>query len=292
MQSSILTNAAEVDSLRHLLESLSSKSTIVDFEEKIQMAGVRSTCRIWREGNLIIGFAFVDDFNNLWFDMPEAISPIDALMTEMIEWGVLCMQERNSNQGTEHTLDFSCKLEDTDRIRVLSQNGFIQEAVRSMHYSRSLSSPILEAPLPPGYSIRCVHGNSEVEQLVALHRAAFGTNNMTVEERLAIMSSPLYVPDLDLVVVSPNNELAAFCICGFDDPAKTIGYTDPIGTHPLFQKMGLSKALISSGLLSLKNRGAKTARLGTSSTNIAMQKLAETAGFSCVSETLWFSKVV
>jgi len=42
----------------------------------------------------------------------------------------------------------------------------------------------------------------------------------------------------------------------------------------------------------LKNAGANTVRLGTSSDNIAMQKLARELGFICVSEELWFSKSV
>jgi mycothiol synthase len=126
----------------------------------------------------------------------------------------------------------------------------------------------------------------------ALHRAAFGTDHMSLEYRLAMMSTPQYIRELDLVAVAPNDELAAFCVCGFDDPARKIGYTDPVGTHPTYQRRGLGRALISAGLLTLKNAGANTVRLGTSSDNIAMQKLAAGAGFMCVSEKLWFSKDV
>lgn len=131
-----------------------------------------------------------------------------------------------------------------------------------------------------------------MEQLVTLHRAAFGTDNMTIEYRLAMMDTPQYVREMDLVAVAPHDELTAFCVCGFDDPDKSIGYTDPIGTHPSYQRMGLGKALVSVGLIALKNAGANTVRLGTSSENIAMQKLASELGFICVSEKLWFSKPV
>jgi ribosomal protein S18 acetylase RimI-like enzyme len=86
--------------------------------------------------------------------------------------------------------------------------------------------------------------------------------------------------------------LTAFCVCGFDDPENQIGYTDPIGTHPSYQRIGLGKALVSAGLIALKNAGANTARLGTSSDNIAMQKLASGLGFICVSEKVWLSKAV
>jgi mycothiol synthase len=115
---------------------------------------------------------------------------------------------------------------------------------------------------------------------------------MTVDYRLAMMNTPQYIQELDLVVVTPNDELAAFCVCGFDDPDKKIGYTDPIGTHPSYQRIGLGKAITSAGLIALKNAGANTVRLGTSSENVAMQKLASVLGFICVSEKLWFSKAI
>ena len=115
---------------------------------------------------------------------------------------------------------------------------------------------------------------------------------MTVEERLAIMRAPNYVPDLDLVVTAPNGELCAFCICGFDEDDPQTGYTDPIGTHQRYQRLGLGKAILSAGLHSIQQRGALVAHLGTSSENIPMQKLAERVGFVCVSESLWFSKEV
>jgi ribosomal protein S18 acetylase RimI-like enzyme len=137
-----------------------------------------------------------------------------------------------------------------------------------------------------------VTGENEVEALVSLHRSAFGTENMTVEERLAIMRAPNYVPELDLVVLAPNRELCAFCICRFEEGDDHTGYTDPIGTHLCYKRMGLGKALLSAGLRSIQQRGAIIAKLGTSSENIPMQKLAERVGFVCVSENLWFSKEV
>jgi ribosomal protein S18 acetylase RimI-like enzyme len=149
---------------------------------------------------------------------------------------------------------------------------------------------LIQFAFPPGFSIRCVKGIQEIEELVALHRDAFGTENMTPAQRLAIMDAPHYQPMLDLVAVAPNNELAAFCICGFVDGDRSKGYTDPIGTHPKYQRIGLGKALLSTGLAKLKNFGAKTAELGTSSKNLAMQNLASELGFVCIAEKLWFSK--
>jgi ribosomal protein S18 acetylase RimI-like enzyme len=280
----------DVQAMRGLRERLAFRSTIVDFDEQILLSSIRATTRIWKHGNEIVGFAFIDDFNNLWFETKTEFTSLDVLETEIIRWGVTCLERRNAETGTRNSLDCTCSADDDHRLSVLKKHGFMLEKVRSLRYSRSLHVPITEHPLPFGFSIRCVRSKSEVEQLVALHRAAFGTNHMTAEYRLAMMGTPQYIREMDLVAAAPNDELTAFCVCGFDDPDKKIGYTDPIGTHPSFQRMGLGKALVSAGLIALKNAGATTATFGTSSENIAMQKLANDLGFACVSEKVWLYK--
>lgn len=141
-----------------------------------------------------------------------------------------------------------------------------------------------------------LHSENDIQAIrefitrLAPHSPPADTDNMTVAQRLAMMHTPHYLPAMDLVVVAPNGKLAAFCVCGFDDPDKKVGYTDPIGVHPRYQGLGLAKAVISAGLLILQNAGAIRVELGTSSDNVAMQKLAEKSGFVCTSEKLWFSK--
>lgn len=292
MESSLLYDDNDVQAMREFRVRLGSKSTVVDFEDQILLTSIRATTRIWKQGNQIVGFAFVDDDNNLWFETEAELASLDELETEIVEWGTTCLKKRNTEMGTDHTLDCVCNADDSHRLRVLRKHGFVPEQVRSLQYSRFLNEPITEYPLPAGFSIRCVNGKDELEQLVALHRAAFGTNHMTVEYRLAMRNTPQYRKELDLVVVTPGDELAAFCVCGFDDPDKKIGYTDPIGTHRSYQRMGLGKAVVSAGLFALRNAGANTVRLGTSSENVAMQKLAGTLGFICVSEKLWFSRKI
>jgi mycothiol synthase len=115
---------------------------------------------------------------------------------------------------------------------------------------------------------------------------------MTVAERRAIMQSPLYIPELDLLAIAPAGALAAFCLGGFNDVEKKVAYTNPIGTHPRYQRFGLAKALVSVALLLVRNSGAEKVEIGTSSENIPMNRLACSLGFHQVSEKLWFSKTI
>lgn len=282
----------DLQAMRDFLGTLSSGTSLVDFEENMQLESVRSKARIWRQSQEVIAFACVDDFNNLWFECLPDFPHLDQLETEIIDWGITCIRKRNIETGQSNTLDFSCSADDSHRLQLLEKHGFTREAVRSLHYSLNLSKPAHLYPFPEGFSIRPVKGEEELDKLVALHRVAFGTDQMTVEYRRAMMSTPQYLPEVDLVAEDAWGELAAFCVCGFEDIHTGIGYTDPIGVHPDHQRKGLGTAIVSAGIQKLAELGATRVELGTSSENIAMQRLAEKLDFQLVSEKLWFSKEV
>jgi ribosomal protein S18 acetylase RimI-like enzyme len=105
------------------------------------------------------------------------------------------------------------------------------------------------------------------------------------------MSTSGYDPSLDLIVVAPDGTIAANCICSVNEKVGR-GNTDPVATHPRFQRIGLARALLLAGLRLLKERGMTFAHLGTSGNNIAMQKAAESVGFVTEYKTIWFSKEV
>jgi len=60
--------------------------------------------------------------------------------------------------------------------------------------------------------------------------------------------------------------------------------------RPEYQRNGLAKTILQTGMKMLFDRGAKTVSLGASSENIPMQRLAESAGFRLSSEKIWFRK--
>ncbi|HSQ25727.1 MAG TPA: GNAT family N-acetyltransferase [Anaerolineales bacterium] len=278
--------------IQGFLKSLPNGTSIIDFDENIQLESVQSTLRIFRQSQEIIALAYIDDYNNLWFDTLPEFPLLDQLETEIVNWAETCMIKRNAETGQYNTLDHACSADNRHRLQLLQKHGFTPEPVRSLKYSRSVNQQHQMVPLPEGYFIRKVNGKEEVEQLVALHRAAFCTDQMTVEYRLAMMSAPQYLPEADLVAEDAFGELVAFCVCGFEDIETGIGYTDPIGIHPVHQRKGLGSAILTAGIQKLRELGAVRVELGTSSDNIAMQRLAAKLGFQLVSEKLWFSKDV
>ncbi len=153
------------------------------------------------------------------------------------------------------------------------------------------------AQLPAGFAVRPLAGAGEVDAWIALHRAAWGTENMTAAYRLSMMDTPDYDPALDLVAVAANGELAAYCMCAIiyaenELSGRQVGYTDPIATHPRWQRRGLARALMLHGLHLLRERGMTTAQLSTSLENGAMQATAVSVGFQVTSRAFTFSRAV
>jgi ribosomal protein S18 acetylase RimI-like enzyme len=260
----------------------------VNIEENLAVEEIRANTKLWFDSGQPIGWAYVDDSHNLYWELEKQYTePIGA---EMVAWGVDCICKTLA-AGETSTLDASCREDFKERLDFLSRHGFRQTEVVTVHMKQNLFKPIPDPELPQGFQIRSVRGIEEAEAIASTHRAAFGTEYMTTENRLVIMNTSEYDPSLDLVVVAPDKTIAAYCTCSVDQQNKE-GWTDPVATHPNYQHKGLAKALLLKGMQMLQERGMESAKLGTSGDNIAMQKTAESVGFILEHKVLWFEKAI
>ena len=297
---STFTGKSDLDAMVQLTEQLRRQGQRVypigaDLYEELDDPEVQVTARLWYCDDKLIGFAYINRYQNM-VDVFNESELTTSLQQEMIEWLITRAKKRNLDKGESLTLDAAALENDHKRIAFLKHFGFALEDESSLLYSRHLYPSLPEPVIPAGFTIRPLGGMAELDAYVALHRAAFGTENMTLAYRQSIMKAPDYLPELDLVAVAPNGDLAAFCVCQIfpdDSPragGQKEGWTDPLGSHPNYRGLALARALILSGMRLLRDRGIDTALLGTSSANIAMQQLAGGIGFSMVSNTLFFSK--
>ncbi len=260
--------------------------TKTDLEEHLASSKIQARTRLWFDEDRLIAWAYVDDFRNLLWEIER---PYDQdFGDEIIDWGVLSVRLMNSNTDDD-TLDTSCREDDVERIEFLEKHGFQQTENITVHMERDLAQPVSKPELSKGFVIRPIKGFEEAEAIASLHRLAFSTGYMTAENRLAIMKTSDYDPSLDLIAVAPNGTLAAYCTCSVNLKDR-IGSTDPVATHPNYQRLGLARALLLTGLSLLKERGMHSASLGTDGNNIAMQKAAESVGFKILHKIIWFEK--
>jgi len=262
----------------------------VDLEELLAEPELQRCTRLWfdPQGQLSV-YAILNE-DSLSFDtLPELLTGLGA---EIVRWA-----EATARQAQLEVLSASCLDDNPALIDFFTGHGFALQPDAALHYARPLNQPIPDPVLPPGFTIRALRGEAEAEAAATLHRAAFGTDYLTTENRLIMMRTSEYDPQMDLVVVAPDGRLAAYTMGSISAEvnARTgwkIGYTDPVATHPDFQRLGLARALLLAAMQMLKERGMEKAKFGTDSENIGMQKTAESVGFVLENKTLRFQKPV
>ncbi len=186
----------------------------------------------------------------------------------------------------------------SDRRRNLELHGFIDQSRRDedswskVWMVRCPINTVPDHPLPKGFSIRPLAGQAEVEAYVALHQAVFESKNMTVAWRLRTLKQPGYKPDLDLVVVAPDGQLAAFCIGWLAnlDNHQLVGQVEPLGCHASFRNYALGRQALCEILRRLHALGAGEVFVETDSYRNTAFRLYESLGFKEVRSILVYRK--
>lgn len=167
---------------------------------------------------------------------------------------------------------------DRERNAALTRRGYTRTDEFFYFRRRFIAAPFPDPVLPPGYTLRTVEGEADYARRVAVHVNAFSPSRLTVEMYRRAVQMPSYRPDLDIVVVAPDNTFAAFCIVWFD-AENQIGVFEPVGTHSAHRRLGLGKAVMYEGLRMLKLLGAHTAHVNTYHDDMPAIKLYESCGF-------------
>lgn len=251
---------------------------------------------VWRsaEGD-VAGFAVVSPYLNLHHHFqPGALTT--AIEDELMDWAVARVRAVAQDQQ-EMVLGAHACDEDTAKTTFLTRHGFVPSAdvVLTMHHP--LDDSIPEPALPAGWTLRPLRGASEIAAYVVAHQAAYGTQKMTAELRSSILDNPRYRPDLDLVAISPDGTLVAFCVCSIDDllnqqTGRKEGEIGIVGTRPEFRGQGLGRAMVLAGLRALKAQGMDTATLSVGNWNTAALGLYQALGFRTVAQQRSYDKQI
>lgn len=202
-------------------------------------------------------------------------------------WGQTRWQTIARENGERTYYYVGVKSGQHDRITRLQQHGFQADDWSLSHKVRSAGGPMPSLPLPDGFTLRTLVGESECAAYATLHQTAFGTKNMTEDWRRRTLQQRTYRPELDLVAVAPDNQLAAFCI-GWVALVQDqfMGQIEPIGVHPDYQGHGIGHALLAENLKRMEVHGAKTMLIEAESANPVSQHLYDAMGFRTAYEAV------
>lgn len=126
------------------------------------------------------------------------------------------------------------------------------------------------SPLADGYVVRSRDERSDRPHPLVER------NGEAVEVRLA--QTALYRPDLDLAVVTADDEVAAYALFWFD-PTTSTGLVEPMRTEEPHQRRGLARHLLTLGVHRLVDLGARRIRINWEADNPASSALYPAVGF-------------
>ena len=246
----------------------------------------QSQIRLWFEEAELVGWALLSPNEDAFdvFTLPHLRgSPRER---EMLGWAVdqMASLDELNNVWVAET--------DEVRIRWFEENGFTPQPNHFVHLKQPLTLP-REASLPEGFSIRSSRGTEEDARLrAACSHAAFRSGKPFEEywhRTWRLMQSPVYVPEHEIFVISPENEVAAFCIV-WTDELNQLGHFEPVATHPKFHRRGLGKSLLYEGLRRLTSEGMTEADVCADHDNEAAIRLYESVGFRKSKRLLTYRK--
>jgi GNAT superfamily N-acetyltransferase len=229
-----------------------------------------------------------DDPRNATFWFDDGDEPIAAvIMTDWGEgWGVDVIEvpdddrferpalwphaiERMQHMSAK-PIETSVRDDDPPTTVRLAAAGFsaLDEVVVSC-WMRATERPAV-TPLPDGY--RLVPRSASTDRPHHL----IPRSGPAVAERL--LECSLYRPDLDLAVVAPDGEIAAYGLF-WADPVTGVGLVEPMRTEDQHQGRGLGTHVLTSGLELLAATGCTRLKVSYVDGNDAARRLYLNAGF-------------
>jgi len=239
-------------------------------------ATVADNVRLWEgaDGSLLAWAVWQQP----WITLDYAVHPDEAgtIETEIIAWTLDRFRAMAREHGRVLSYFIDAREDDPARIALLERHGFVRADWCALHLTRTLETPLPWPSLPEGFTIRHLAGAEDLQGYVALHRIAFESTSMTAEWKTGITRMPQYIPDLDLVAVTPDGRFAAFCVSWLHGDA---GQIEPLGVHSDFAGQGLGRTLLAEAFRRLQKRGVATAHIEVSNDNPRARHLDESAGF-------------
>lgn len=264
---------------------------VIDLPYRLSSWGLDDTenVRLWFDGESLVAWAVLQ--SPFWAIDYVCHADHPALFKEILAWADGRAQAVMGTPYERSAWFVNVFSGQESRKSDLEEMGFacqsdVGEDSWSKVFMKLSPEPKLYEP-PAGFTVRPLGG--DVEKYVALHQSVFESKNMTIEWRRRTLKSPLYRPELDLVVESPNGELAAFCICWFNE-RQASGQVEPLGVHANYRQLGLGRVALSHGVRRLRSMGAKDIFVETDNYRNEAFNLYRSYGFEVIQDVLVYRK--
>lgn len=186
----------------------------------------------------------------------------EFLLPEMLDYAEEHLRNREKNLLYFHVYEHD------GRLQTLAQErGYELNREYQGHDSVfTVEGELPEPGLPEGYVVQSMADHNDLDR----RRRAFGLgfNHTDPREWPSLLSyqelqqAPDYRKDMDLYVVAPDGEHAAFCIVWWDE-GNCIANLEPVGTVPAYRRKGLARAVVLEAIRRVADLGAERVFVGS-----------------------------
>jgi predicted N-acetyltransferase YhbS len=219
----------------------------------------------------VAGMLLTCEADGSWQCDPVVVPGASGPEPEVV-WG------RALEEVARHTEAFQVPMNDDDEaFRDLAErSGLTAGEHDSTAWMDATGRPAVR-PVPEGY-VLVDHSQRGDAPHPMQHR-----NGKLVAERLA--QCPLYDPALDLAIETGDGRQAAYALFWFD-PTTRLGLVEPVRVEDEFQRQGLARTMLATGLDRLVSRGAQRVKISYSSETAGA--LYQAVGFRPTSTATWY----
>lgn len=211
---------------------------------------------IWRDGGMVIGLCISEyGRNDLFMEvLPEYLD----IYPDIFHW------VENIWAHTRKFVDIDVFGDDTQKISRLKAHGF--SFLRHFENKRiyDLRQIDLGYHLESGFTIQTFSELPDYAGKVALVQSAFENPNYSEKNLKGLISSPDYMEEYDLMVVTPDRQPVAYCVGWQEQAREHCGYIEPVGTHAGYRQRGFAKAVIRECFARMKANGIQIVEIASS----------------------------
>ncbi|MBN9387137.1 MAG: GNAT family N-acetyltransferase [Chloroflexi bacterium] len=206
---------------------------------------------------------------------------------------ILAQAELHSAQMGSAKNPLAVELLESNPVNALRElfetRGFRKEdgymICREKQLENTAFEPVL---LPPGYRLKTLQTDEELAKFFGAVKAVFNFQDDPAVYRL-VQQAPSFSPDLDLLILSEQGEVASFCTVWVD---KALGYAEfePVGTVEAFRQLGLGKAILTEAFNRLRRVGCPLVTVASYSGADPANALYSSAGLEPVDKLYTWQK--
>jgi predicted N-acetyltransferase YhbS len=186
----------------------------------------------------------------------------DFLLPEMLDFAEANLRNQERNLLFIPIYDY-----DKPFLAMAQERGYRKNEKYTLWDSVfTIQGELPEHALPEGYMLQSMADENDLDR----RRKAFGLgfNHPDPKEWPSLLAyqelqkAPDYRQDLDLYVVAPDGEFAAFCIIWWDERNR-MAMLEPVGTVPEHRRKGLARAVVLEAIRRVAALGAEKVLVGS-----------------------------